>query len=60
MRKFYFLFFLLLDEATNRVLESHLIVYLLYIDKAGLGQPRSVFLSLSTICDGTIQSIYDA
>ena len=51
---------LLLDESTNRALESHLIVYLSYLDKGGLGQPKSLFLSLSAICDGTAQSIYDA
>ena len=51
---------LLLDESTDRALESHLIVYLSYLDKGGLGQPKSLFLSLSAICDGTAQSIYDA
>ena len=53
-------FFLLLDESTNRTLKSHLIVYLLNIGKVGLSQLRSLFLSLSTICDGTTQRIYDA
>ena len=37
---------LLLDESTNRALESHLIVYLSYLDKGGLDQPKSLFLSL--------------
>lgn len=53
-------FSLLLDESIDRSLESHLIVYLSYIDKGGLGQPKSLFLSLSAICNGTAQSIYDA
>ena len=51
---------LLLDESTYRALELHLIVYLSYLDKDGLGQSKSLFLSLSAIYDGTAQSIYDA
>ena len=51
---------LLLDESTDRALESHLIVYLSYLDKSGLGQPKSLFLSLSAIYDSIAQSIYDA
>ena len=51
---------LLLDESTDRALESHFIVYLSYFDKGGLGQSNSLFLSLSAIYDGTAQSIYDA
>jgi hypothetical protein len=53
-------FSLLLDESTDRTLESHFIVYLSYIDKDGLGQPKSLFLSLSPICNDIAQSIYDA
>jgi hypothetical protein len=53
-------FSLFLDESTDRTLESHLIVYISYIDKGGLGQPKSLFLSLSAICNGIAQSIYDA
>ena len=45
-------FSLLLDESTNKALESHLIVYLSYIDKARLGQSRSLFLSYFAICNG--------
>jgi hypothetical protein len=30
------------------------------LDNVGLGKPKTIFLSLSTICDGTAQSIYDA
>ena len=50
---------LLLDESIDRALESHLIVYLSYLDKGGLSQPKSLFLSFSAIHDGTAQSIYD-
>ena len=35
-------------------------MYLSYIDKGGLGQPKNLFLSLFAIHDGTAQSIYDA
>ena len=51
---------LLLDESTDRALKSHLIMYFSYLHKGGLGQPKSLFLSLSAICDGIAQSIYDA
>jgi hypothetical protein len=53
-------FSLFLEESTYRTFECHLIVYLSYIDKDGLGKPKSLFLSLSTICNDTAQSIYDA
>jgi hypothetical protein len=53
-------FSLLLDESTDRTLESHFIVYLSYIDKGELGQPKSLLLSLSGICNDIAQSIYNA
>ena len=53
-------FSLHLDESSDRTLKSHLIVYLSYLDKGGLGQPKSLFLSLFAIYNGTAQSIYDA
>lgn len=45
-------FSLLLDESTERSLESHVIVYLslsCHLDNIGLGKPKTIFLSLSTI-----------
>jgi hypothetical protein len=30
------------------------------LNNAGLDQPKTIFLSLSTICDGIAQLIYDA
>ena len=53
-------FSLLLDESIHRVLKSHLILFLLYLDKGGLGQLKSLFLSLFAISDGTAQLIYNA
>jgi hypothetical protein len=35
-------------------------VYVSYIDSDRLGQPKNLFLSLSAICNGIVQSIYDA
>ena len=49
-----------LDKSTYRILEYHLIVYLSYIDNDRLGQPKSLFISLSAICNSTAQSIYNA
>ena len=53
-------FYLFLYEFTYIILESHFIIYLLYIDNDRLGQIKSLFLLLSAICNDIAQSIYNA
>lgn len=53
-------FSLFLNNSTYRTLESYLIEYISYRDKGGLGQLKSLFLSLSAMCNDIAQSIYDA
>lgn len=44
---------ILIDESTNRGLEKHLIVYVMYLSEGGIGAPVVDFLNLRLVEDGT-------
>ena len=50
----------MLDESTDRALESHLIIYITYLENKGLGKPRTIFLNLVNIPNERAQSIFEA
>ena len=50
----------MVDESTDRALESHLITYVTYLANDGIGQPKTEFLNLSSIPNGTTSSILEA
>ena len=53
-------FFIMVDESTDRALESHLIIYVTYLANDGIGQSKTEFLNLSNIPNDTISSILEA
>ena len=53
-------FSIMVDESTDRALESHLITYVTYLANEGIGQSKTEFLNLSGIPNGTASSIFEA
>ena len=53
-------FSIMLDESTNRALESHLIIYITYLENDGIGQSKTKFLNLVGIPNATASSIFEA
>jgi len=53
-------FFIIVDESTDRALESHLITYVTYLEGDGIGQPKIQFLNLQGLPNGTTISILEA
>ena len=50
----------MVDESTDRVLESHLITYVTYLEVDDIGQPKIQFLNLQALPNGTSISILEA
>ena len=53
-------FSIMVDESTDRALESHLITYVTYLEGDGIGQPKIQFLNLQGLPNGTTISIFKA
>jgi len=53
-------FFIMVDESTDRALESHLITYVTYLEGDGIDQPKIQFLNLQDLPNGTAISILEA
>jgi hypothetical protein len=53
-------FSIMVDESTDRALESHLITYVTYLEGDGIGQPKIQFLNLQGLPNGTAISIFEA
>ena len=53
-------FSIMVDESTDRALESHLITYVTYLEGDGIGQPKIQFLNLQGLPNGTAISILEA
>jgi hypothetical protein len=51
-------FSLMIDEATDRTLEQHLIVYVVYLSNNGKGPHVTRFVELLALRDGTAASMY--
>ena len=52
-------FSIMVDESTDRALESHLITYVTYLANNGIGQSKIEFLNLSGIPNGTASFIFE-
>ena len=55
----YLYFSIMVDESTDRALESHLITYVTYLANEGIWQSKTEFLNLSGIPNGTASSILE-
>ncbi|MCO5578402.1 hypothetical protein L7F22_032243 [Adiantum nelumboides] len=53
-------FTIMVDETTDRALEKHLIVYVSFLSKGGLGACKTEFLRLVIVADGCAQTKYNA
>ncbi len=53
-------FSIMVDESTDRALESHLITYVIYLKGDGIGQPKIQFPNLQGLPNGTVISIFEA
>ncbi|MCO5563835.1 hypothetical protein L7F22_017484 [Adiantum nelumboides] len=55
-----FFFTIMVDETTDRALEKHLIVYVSFLSKKGLGACKTEFLRSVIVADGCAQTKYNA
>ena len=52
-------FSILIDKSTNRTLEKHLIIYVLYLSEGGKGEPQCKFVRLLPVENGKAEGIYN-
>ena len=52
-------FSILIDESTDRTLEKHLIIYVLYLSEGGKGEPQCKFVRLLPVENGKAEGIYN-
>ncbi|MCO5582460.1 hypothetical protein L7F22_036356 [Adiantum nelumboides] len=51
---------ILIDESTDRTMEKHLIVYVIYVGNKGKGRARCCFVELLPVIDANAKGIYNA
>ncbi|MCO5576302.1 hypothetical protein L7F22_030113 [Adiantum nelumboides] len=50
----------LIDESTDRTMEKHLIMYVLYVGNGGMGRARCSYVELLPVANANAKGIYDA
>ncbi|MCO5576361.1 hypothetical protein L7F22_030171 [Adiantum nelumboides] len=50
----------LIDESTDRTLEKHLIMYILYVGNGGMGRAKCSYVKLLPVDNANAKGIYDA
>ena len=53
-------FSILIDESTDRTLEKHLIIYVLYLSEGGKGEPHCKFVRLLSVENARAEAIYNS
>ena len=53
-------FSILIDESTDRTLEKHLIIYVLYLSEGGKGEPHCKFVRLLPVENVKVEGIYNS
>ncbi|MCO5547287.1 hypothetical protein L7F22_000734 [Adiantum nelumboides] len=53
-------FSVLIDESTDRTMEKHLIMYVLYVGNGGMGRARCSYVELLPVANANAKGIYDA